>query len=68
MDIASFLLGTCSTFILGIIAVSIYEYRERYVTIPRDEYEAIKREALRNVAKVRRLVEEERTAKPKLSE
>lgn len=55
MDITSFLMGIGTTILLGVIAIAIAQFRENYIVIERDEYDAIMNESLRNVANVRRL-------------
>lgn len=55
MDITSFLMGIGTTILLGVIAIAIAHFRETYILIERDEYDAIMNESLRNVANVRRL-------------
>ena len=59
MNFPSFFLGVCSTIILGVITIAYYEIKERFIVLPRDEYDAIMRESLLNARKVRRLVEED---------
>lgn len=59
MDFASFFMGVGCSLLVMVIAISYYEFRYRYVFLDRDEYEAMKREALIAVQKVRKLEAED---------
>ena len=59
MNLPSFFLGVGSTILLGILTITYYELKERYIVLPRNEYDAIMRESLLNARKVRKLVAED---------